>query len=350
MNILIVKLSSLGDVIHTLPALAALRRHYPEASIRWLVEEPAAELLEYYPGIDEVVVCSRRSWLRMLERPSCWPGLLREIREFCVRLRRHHYDIVIDLQGLIKSAFWVALARGQRKIGFARSRELSWLVLNEKLPPYNPEQHAVERYLQIPRYLGCNGENLEVQRFWTSAEAERMESKLRRETTAGTGPLVVFHPVSRWPSKSWPVGNFALLARELVRKHRATVVMTGAAVDRGKVSRIIEQANISRVFNWAGSTNLRELACLCRRAAVVVSTDSGPMHLAAAVGTGVVGLFGPTAPWRTGPYGGGHVVLRADLECSPCFRRNCQSMECMNALEVDKVAQAVDYVLRRECP
>ncbi len=348
MNILIVKLSALGDVVQTIPAFEALRSHYPAAHISWLVEEGVAELLEYYPGLDEVYVCQRKSWLEKLRQPELWPVVSLEIIKFSRRLRSRYYDLIIDFQGLLKSAIWVGLARGGRKIGFDGTREGSWRFLNERLPPYDPDMHALNRYLDVARYLGAEVEEVLIHDPWTPAEEHQFNNRLSQVTRNGESPLVLCHPMSRWQTKLWPEVKFARLAAEMVERLQATVVFTGSAEDREGIAAALHEAGGSGIYNWAGTTNLRELAYLCKRAAVVISTDSGPMHLAAVLGTPVVALFGPTAPWRTGPYGHRHRVLRMERDCSPCFQRNCETVECMTAIEVDDVFRAVVEQLDKE--
>jgi heptosyltransferase-1 len=348
MNILIVKLSALGDVVQTIPAFEALRSHYPAAHISWLVEEGAAELLEYYPGLDEVYVCQRKSWLKKLRRPALWPAVSLNIIQFSKRLRSRYYDLVIDFQGLLKSAIWVGLTRGGRKIGFDGTREGSWRFLSEKLPAYDPDRHALDRYLDVARYLGAEVEEVLVHDPWTAAEEHHFKNRLSQVTRNGKSPLVLCHPMSRWQTKLWPESNFARLAVEIVEKSGATVVFTGTAKDRETISAVVRQGGLGGLHNWAGKTNLRELAYLCKRATVVISTDSGPMHLAAVLGTPVVALFGPTAPWRTGPYGKIHRVIRANSDCSPCYQRTCGKVDCMSAIEVDEVFRAVVEKLEKE--
>jgi heptosyltransferase-1 len=348
MNILIVKLSALGDVVQTIPAFEALRSHYPTAHISWLVEEGTAELLKYYPGLDEVYICKRKSWLKKLRKPALWAGVSLDIIKFSQRLRSRYYDLIIDFQGLLKSAVWVGLARGSRKIGFDGTREGSWRFLNERLPPYDPDRHALDRYLDVARYLGAEAEEVLIHDPWTPAEEDQFKDRLSRVTRKGASPLVLCHPMSRWQTKLWPESNFARLAVEIVEKLHATVIFTGGAEDRDKIAAVIRQGGRGRLHNWAGTTNLRELAYLCKKATVVVSTDSGPMHLAAVLGTPVVALFGPTAPWRTGPYGKIHRVIRANSDCSPCFQKTCDKVDCMSAIEVDEVFRAVVEKLDEE--
>ena len=348
MNILIVKLSALGDVVQTIPAFEALRSHYPAAHISWLVEEGAAELLEYYPGLDEAYVCHREFWLKKLRKPLFWPAVALDIIQFTRRLRSRYYDVIIDFQGLLKSAIWVGLARGARKIGFDGTREGSWRFLNERLPPYDPDRHALDRYLDVARYLGAEVEEVLVRDLWTPAEEHQFKNRINQVTRNGATPLVVCHPMSRWQTKLWPEAKFARLATEMVERLQATVVFTGSTEDRDEITAVLHQAGGSGIYNWAGTTNLRELAYLCKKAIVVISTDSGPMHLAAVLGTPVVALFGPTAPWRTGPYGNKHRVLSMARDCSPCFQRSCETVECMRAIEVDDVFRAVVEQLDEE--
>jgi 3-deoxy-D-manno-octulosonic-acid transferase/heptosyltransferase-1 len=348
MNILIVKLSALGDVVQTIPAFEALRNYYPKAHIAWLVEEGTAELLEYYPRLDQVYVCPRKSWLKKLRKPWLWPAVCFDIIRFSKRLRSLYYDVIIDFQGLLKSAIWVGLARGGRKIGFDGTREGSWRFLNERLPPYDPGKHALDRYLDVARHLGAEVESVLVRDPWTPAEEYQFSNRLDRLTGKGESPLVVCHPMSRWQTKLWPKAKFARLANEMVERLQATVVFTGSAEDRDEIAAVLNEAGGSGLYNWAGTTNLRELAYLCKRASVVISTDSGPMHLAAVLNTPVVALFGPTAPWRTGPYGKRHRVLRVERDCSPCFQRNCETIECMTAIKVDDVFRAVVEQFEKE--
>ncbi|UCE83958.1 MAG: lipopolysaccharide heptosyltransferase II [Deltaproteobacteria bacterium] len=348
MNILIVKLSALGDVVQTIPTFEALRKQYPTAHIVWLVEEEAADLLTHYPGLDEVLVCGRRSWLKELRKPFSWPAVFLDVFRFGRRLRQRYYDVIIDLQGLLKSAIWVGLARGDRKIGFDRTREASWRVLNERLPAYDPDRHALERYLDVARYLGAEVDSVRVQDPWTPAEELQFQRRLERITENSEGPLVACHPISKWQSKLWPEEYFSQLTADMIARLRAKVVFTGGPEDSQAIARIISKAGSRGLFNWAGTTNLRELAFLYRHAAVVVSTDSGPMHLAAAVGTPVVALFGPTAPWRTGPYGEVHRVLRVDRDCSPCFQKTCDTVDCMAEIKVEDVFQIVSEQLNKE--
>jgi heptosyltransferase-1 len=333
-RVLIVKLSSLGDVIHALPTLEALRELYPEGRITWLVEEGNAPLVLGHPALDEVWTAPRPRWGK--------PGLGREVGKLVTlarRLRETRFDLVIDLQGLLKSAGWTALAKSPRKIGYARTREFSYLPLTERLAPFDPEAHAVWRYLHIARYLGAPES---PPRFRLGLQMpEDLGPLLPSE---GDRPLVILHPGARWPTKLWPTAGWAGLAAWLRGDLGLQVVLTGSPEDRVLGQAIVAAAGVP-VVNLAGRTTLAELAALLKRARLAVTVDTGPMHLAAALGTRVAALFGPTAPWRTGPFGPGHEVVRLDLPCSPCFKRECPAPRCLAELPEALVRRAVEKIL-----
>jgi lipopolysaccharide heptosyltransferase I len=339
MRILIIKLSAIGDVVQALPALEAIKRALPNSDIDWAVEEAASDILVGHPLIDRLLVSRRREWMRMLSRPSTVLEGLRGILGFVRELRARQYDIAVDLQGLLKSGVVIGLSRAQRKIGFAGTRELSHLFLNERLPAYDIEKHALERYLDVARHLGAR--DLKP----TCTLPIGRELAVMRDRVRGVVPegrtLVVINPVARWPTKLWQEEKFAQLADRLAVERGSVVVLTGGPADRPVTGRIRGMMRQPAV-DWGGETTLRELAALASLADLFVTTDTGPMHLAAAAGARVLALFGPTAPWRTGPYGPDHIVVRTGIACSPCFRRECdRGMECMNDITVEEVMEKV---------
>jgi heptosyltransferase-1 len=333
-QILLVKLSSLGDVLHTLPTLEALRRTYPKAHITWLVETAYAPLLSGHPALDEVWVAPRLRPKEILCASN--PATLgRLIRQLCSR----PYDLVLDLQGLLKSAVWVALARSPRKVGYDRTRELSYLPLTDRVPPFDPEAHAVRRYLNLAHHLGASPA---PPRFRLGLEAADISGLIPGKTGR---PLAVLHPGARWPSKLWPPASWARLA-EWLAQQGFQVAVTGSGADR-ELAAGIAALSQAQVLNLAGSTTLAQLAGILRKARLAVTTDTGAMHLAAALQTPVAAIFGPTAPWRTGPFGEGHQVVRLKLECSPCFRRQCPEPRCLTELTPEMVAAACEKILSR---
>ncbi len=339
MKILIVKLSAIGDVVQTLPALEALKKNYPDSEITWVVEEPAAGILEGHPLIDRLLVSKRKKWLRMIKNPFTAVEGFRHVIRFVQELRGIRYDIAIDFQGLFKSGIVIGLARAGRKIGFDHSRELSFLFLNEKLPPYDVEKHALDRYLDVARYLGARDPS---PRCSLPIDQEREDIKHRLEGIKDRGRmLIVVNPVARWTTKLWPDKNFAELADRLIREKNAVIIFTGSGEDRALNDRILLMME-ERAVNWAGETTLKELAALASLSDLFITTDTGPMHLAAAAGARIVALFGPTAPWRTGPYGTSHTVVRTGIDCSPCYQRQCDiNTQCMSGISVEEVMRKI---------
>jgi heptosyltransferase-1 len=341
MKILLIKLSAIGDVVQTLPALEAIKKLYPAAEITWIVEEAAAGILEDHPLIDRVLVSRRKALTGMLKNPRTFMRGVRGIIGFFHELRTIQYDIAVDFQGLLKSGILIGLARAKRKIGFDRTRELSYWFLDERLPAYDIDRHALERYLDVARYLGAHDPAPTC-----TLPIEQELSRMRRRTGVikRTGkPLVVINPVARWRTKLWRENSLAELADRLVLEKKAVVIFTGSAADRDVNQRIISRMK-QTAENWAGETTLKELAALAALSDLFITTDTGPMHLAAAVGAKVLALFGPTAPWRTGPYGTSAVIVRTGIECSPCFKRKCEdNVRCMKEISVEDVMQKIAW-------
>jgi heptosyltransferase-1 len=348
-KILIVKLSAIGDVVQTLPMMEALRSHYPQVHIDWLVEEEASDLLTGHPALKRVMVSRRKTWQkRLFHRGDFW-STLAEIGKFIRELRSVEYDWIIDNHGIFKSGLLVLLSRGRRKIGFQSSPgiadEGNYLFTKERYRPLNIEKHALERYLDLIAQIGVRV-GTPTLNFPVPANALREAEKLLQKNGFARHPLVIIHPIAKWPTKQWPLENFARMANALAQRG-ASVVLTGAPDDEKPVRELFQRIPTPPyVLNLAGQTNLQELAGLFSFSDLVLTPDTGPMHLAAAVQAPLIALFGPTAPWRTGPYGKGHVILRKPLPCSPCFQKKCPTMECMNSLSVEEVLKAAEEKLR----
>jgi 3-deoxy-D-manno-octulosonic-acid transferase/heptosyltransferase-1 len=292
---------------------------------------------------------------------------------------------VIDFHGLFKSAVIVLLSGGKRKLGYDSLQELSGLFYDEKIPE-EMGKHAVDRYLDLVRHaVGKTGKSsLATEpefRIMVGEKEKRRALALLNEHAAllplGRGrhfPLqpatshafpagdqagepmatggkdahknaprfVAFNPVAFWKTKLWQEEKFAALADRLHEEWGIGIVLTGGeSVTLERICRMMR----TKAVNLGGRTTLRELACIYREAALVVTTDSGPMHLAAAAGTPIVALFGPTDPARTGPYGPGHRIIRKGLSCSPCFRKRCETPRCMTDISVEEVFTAVKEML-----
>ena len=345
MNILIVKLSAIGDIIHTLPSLAALRQLYPDAHITWVVEEAAADLIKNHPYLDTVLVSRRKRWSKDI-RSGQFRQPLTEIRSFIKALRQRYYDLVIDFHGLFKSSIIVFLSRGKRKMGYDSLQELSGLFLNEKIPE-DMNKHAIDRYLDFPRYLGAQVDGAQFV-LPSDREAEEKVQILLRKYNLEDKKFIAINPVALWETKLWSNEKFARLADLINNELQVKVAFTGS--EKEPIEEITSLMTTEKI-NLGGQTSLPELACLYKKAKMVISTDSGPMHLAAAMGTPVIALFGPTDPARTGPYGSGHAVIRTELPCGPCFLKKCPTKKCMEDISPAQIIAAVEKNQQRsdEC-
>ena len=342
-SILIVKLSAIGDVVHSLPLLEVLRENFSHARIDWLVEEEASQMIYGHPAIDRVIVSRRKSWQRRILRGGERKLVFHEIREFLKEVRSFKYDLVLDVHGLFKSGILTGLSKGKRKLGMSGGTEGAWLFLKERSVPVNYDQHAIERYLKLAEYLQCN-----LIPWKGSISIFEPDKRLINQIFNNDGlwkrPLIAINPMARWETKLWAPERFAALADRLMHDLGCEVVFTGSKHDRGIIDKMSSLMK-HKPLNLAGRTSLKELAYLYTKCAALVTTDTGPMHVAAAMSCKVVAVFGPTAPWRTGPYGNGHKVIRAGIECSPCFLKKCDHMTCMKQVTVEGVFEAVKDVL-----
>jgi heptosyltransferase-1 len=325
-KILIVKPSSLGDIVHSLPFLNAIKSCFPKAEIHWVVARGLEGLLEGHPMVDEIIIIDKDKWKkpgRLIETVNEIAGLLRE-------MRRRRYDLVIDLQGLFRSGV-ISMATGAHvRIGFSEAREGSWLFYTRKVEG-GREIHAVDRYLKIADALGCDTSEV----IFPFPLMKNDDVKLK-ETRTAPKSYVVIVPGARWETKKWPAERFGEIASMLPLKS----LVIGSRADREIAAEVVE-ASGGKAVSLAGETTLRELIKIMSSAKLVISNDSGPMHIAAGFNVPVVAIFGPTSPARTGPYGKAHVVIKSDAACSPCFKKRCGDLICMRRITVDMVYESV---------
>ncbi len=318
LKILILKPSSLGDVIQALPVLRLLKLHFRDAEIFWWIDSALAPLLEGDPDLTGIVRFERKRWAS----PRHWPEMLRSIRW----MREQHFDLVIDLQCLARSGAFAWLANGKFLIGLDEVREGARGFYDLAVRRASFHTHAVDWYLSVLPPLGVPVHNhfqwlperpqiaADVKRKWPAAFASTLRSALRAPQ------LIVLQPGARWQNKRWPAENFAGLVRLTAKNFPdARFAILGDAGDK-PLGEIISRAAPERCLNLCGETSLPEMIEWLRLCDLMVTNDTGPMHVAAALGKPLVALFGPTEPRRTGPYGQLENVLRIDLPCSPCFK------------------------------
>ncbi len=349
-RILIVRLSAHGDVMQTLPLLSAIKQADPTAHVGWLVEASAAPLLEGHPLIDRLHVSQRKRWLKTLRDPLMWVVTLREIKDFVQTLKQEGYTVSLDVQGLLKSAILPFLAGISQRYGFDRTRESAAVFYTHKLPPMNlrdAQTPAVERYLDFARALGSP---VDKPSFVLPTASDRAEQKMAGLfPTPAKHPIVVLAPFTRWASKHWVPTYWTRLINGLQAKN-LQVVMLGAPADQVAAQAILSALPASSrdaVLNLVGQTDWPDLYALWPRVALLIGPDSAPLHMANAAGVPVIGLFGPTAPGRTGPIGDWQWTLATTLDCQPCFAHDCplKTNSCMHQLPPERVLAEVDRVL-----
>jgi lipopolysaccharide heptosyltransferase I len=324
-KILIIKPSALGDVVHSLPFLNALRERFPAAGIHWLVFRSFEPLLRDHPMISRLWVVDKEAWKRISSLRQSW----KDLRRLLTGLREERFDLVVDLQGLLRSGFLCGATRAPLRLGFLEGREGSPLFYTHRVRG-GTDCHAIERYLKVAGSLGAPTDRIDY-RLSAASHGSRLLD--------GLPPVyVVMAPSAGGEAKRWPVENFGRLAAELPWP---SLVISGKS-DAALVEQVAA-ASRGRALSLAGRTTLGEMTEVIRRAKAFISNDTGPMHIAAALGVPVFAVFGPTSPLRTGPHGPGHTVITAGLSCSPCFRRKkCSHWVCMERISVRQVLSAIE--------
>ncbi|MBU0718290.1 MAG: lipopolysaccharide heptosyltransferase I [Planctomycetes bacterium] len=346
-RILIVKPSSLGDVVHALPVLHGLRTRYPQATIDWLVNSSLAPLIEEHPQLSRIVPFDRRRYARLASDPKAARDFARFVRE----LRKRKYEVVIDLQGLFRTGFLAWASGAPVRIGFRDAREGARFFYTHRLQVDDPNMHAVDRNYLAASMLGFADVPI-VFEIGLTDRLRREAAGLLRDNGAAEGrPVAVVAPGARWETKRWPAERFAETIDALQATSERRVVLVGGPDEYDLCARIAALCQSTPIV-LAGQTSLRQLAAVIELADVVLCHDSGAMHLAAALGRPLLCLTGPTNPRRTGPYRRLDDVLRVDLDCSPCYLRRLSRChhdhQCMLGLDTKQVIARAQALLERD--
>jgi heptosyltransferase-1 len=304
-NILLIKPSSLGDVVMALPALSALRRSFPTARISWLIRPEFAPLIEGHPHLDEVILFDRQALANAWHSPTAFRGLVSLVGT----LRRRRFDVVLDLQGLFRSASLAWLSGCPRRFGLFW-RELAHLFYTTAIPPRLEWVHVVDYYLKLVEAMGAGDRRVEFILPERPAAAENARQLLARSNVDPARYAVII-PGSAQVSKCWPAERFAALADRLAAQYKLAVVATGSKSENVAIEKIRDFAGYP-IVNLAGQTSLPELVEVLRSAKLVVSNDTGPGHIAGALGRPLVMMFSWSNPLRVGPYGRPECVVARD--------------------------------------
>ena len=334
----------MGDIIHSLPAVASLRASFPDATIGWVVEDRWSALLSTAaartgprgpekPLLDNVHVVNTRAWRAALLSSATW----REVRGTIRELRAAHYDLSIDIQGAIKSAVLGRFARPRRRIGFAQPWE-SMATMFYDHPVQATGTHIVDRNVSLAVAAGATLTAAEMFPIALDPSAERWAAQLLQER--GLKKFAILNPGAGWGSKCWPARSFGELARKLSEIGIVSLINFGPGEEQ--LASDVEQASGGTAQRFDGS--LSELIALTRRAALFVGGDTGPLHLAVALNTPSVALFGPTDPSRNGPYAGRAIVVR-NPESVTTYKRSSSFETGLASISVDEVVSAALRVM-----
>ena len=327
-SILIILMGSLGDVARGLSLVSPLKENLPESRITWLVEPKWADLVRLHPRIDKVIVFNR-------------PKGLLGVWDLYKTFDSEHFDIVLDLQRHFKSGFFSWLSGAKRRIGFNRrnAKEMNWLFNNERIAFFSDALPKLSHYLKFTEFLGFPAPN--------SMDFGLASLDLRSEApdviSGGKDPMIAVVMGSSWESKDWFFEGYYGLLKELLFSEKMKIVLLGDRSQTASAQQLVKKLNAQGLINLAGQTSLSELVATLKRVAVAIGPDSGPSHVAAAVGTPYVSLFGPTSPERTAPYGSETLVVRARVDCAPCYKKHCPGRDkiCMKNISIEKVKEKI---------
>jgi heptosyltransferase-1 len=338
LKILLLKPSSLGDVIQALPVLRLLKRHLPQSEIYWWIESSLAPLLEGDPDLAGLVLFDRRRWASPLNWRELWRSVL--------AVREHKFDWVIDLQCLARSAVFAWLANGRLTIGLDEPREGARGFYDLVVPRRSFHTHAVDWYLEVLRRLEVPiSDDFE----WLRPQPRTAQAINRQWPATNSTRWIAVQPGARWDNKRWPAAHFQSVIGALAAEDpRLRFVILGSQADQS-LGRALAGVNPQRILDLTGRTSLPEMIEWIRRSELVITNDTGPMHAAVALRRPLVAVFGPTEPRRTGPYRQLHSVVQRDLPCVPCLKSRCRHvphLECLNALSPEYVTQAARSLLR----
>ncbi|MDH4154067.1 MAG: lipopolysaccharide heptosyltransferase II [Nitrospira sp.] len=337
-RILLIKPSSLGDIVHTFPVVSAIKAQWPGVHVTWVVKRQWAGLVECAEGVDRVwpVDTTVSSWVR--------EGLA---------LRAEQFDLALDLQGLFRSGVLAWLSGAPTRVGFENGREGSPWFYTNRVPVAHPNIHAVDRCLSLVGALGVKRPEKPQFRFKLQEEdVATVRAICHRHGLAVDRPWIAMSIGARWPTKRWPLTAFAAVMDQLQASQPRPVVVIGSSDERRYTSQLRALTG-SPFVDLCGEISLRHLPALLSTASAMVTNDSGPMHIASALHVPVVAMFGPTSAIRTGPYGDGHQVLTSQVPCSPCFSRVCRhapELECLHGITPTRVVDAVRPQLMAHAP
>jgi lipopolysaccharide heptosyltransferase I len=346
-KILVLRLSAVGDVTRTLPAVKAIKSKFPSASITWIVEEPSKPLIESQPEIDEVILFPRKRWSEGLKSAKGWWKTAGEAQELIFSLRKKRFDLVLDFHGILKTGLLSFLSGSPRRIGFDRrsTKEGNFLFSNVKVKLPGGNISRFERNFNLLRGMGLEVQPGHYPLHIPAKDREYVNSFFNQLSPAMKSPSVAIHPGTspKTPYKRWFPDYFAQLADRLVREMNATVLFTWGPDELEWVKGIQKKMRGPSILG-PPTLSLTQLGEIYRHCDLYIGGDTGPMHIASLMGIPVVAIFGPTDPVVNEPFGRHKKVVKS-VGCNPCRDRTCKKLTCLKAIEVEDVFKAVKELL-----
>jgi lipopolysaccharide heptosyltransferase I len=343
---LILRLSAVGDVLRTLPAVKALKEHYPSSYIAWVVEEPSKTLLESQPEVDEVILFPRRQWSAGLKVPGKLGETLGEIQKFISELRKQKFDVVLDFHGILKSGLISALSGAPKRIGYDRrsSREGNFVFSNEVVSLPAEKISRFQRNFALLQGLGLEVKNVNLSLSIPEKDKEYVKTFFQALPVPVHRPLVALHPGTSptAPFKRWMPDRYAKLADRLIRELKATVLFTWGPGELDAVEGIRGEMEGPSILG-PKTESLTQLGEVYKYCDLYIGADTGPMHIASLMGIPVVVIYGPTDPVLHEPYGR-HKKVRKEAGCNPCRDRFCKEVTCLKIISVDDVLKATKEI------
>jgi len=337
MNILIIKPSSLGDIVHTFPAVELLRRTCPDAHISWVVNEDLSGMLDLLPGIDEVIPFKRKKWGEI--------KYMHQLINFIRELRQNHYDITLDFQGLLRSGLISYFSGAPKRVGFGNAREgARFFYTDQILIPANLK-HAVDKNTFLIQAAFGISEKSTIPELKSQHDFRKCAKKLCTKFQIDTKrPILAIAPAARWQSKKWSASTFAKVIDTVTKQiPELTCWILGTQEEYHIGEKVINKSRTKQIKNLMGTTNFGTLVEMLRLSNALLTNDSGPMHIGAAIKTPTIALFSSTDYELTGPYGDIHSVIQGKCEQAPCFQRTCplKKQVCTTTIPIQEIAEQV---------
>ncbi|MFQ6083524.1 MAG: lipopolysaccharide heptosyltransferase I [Candidatus Aminicenantia bacterium] len=339
-SFLIIKLSSLGDIIHTLPAFSLLRKKFPQSKISWVVDQKGKEILKLVPNLSEIITIDSFRWRKNLFSLTTW----KEIAYFRNNIKTK-FSVAIDFQGLLKSGIIAFLSRAKKRIGFNKKNlkeSIASIFYTQCLKEIPENTHIIKKNLKLLSLLGLEEEIFEFPLKLTSEIYFQVEEKLTQIDYNPPKKLVLINIGGGWETKRWEIEKFIVLAKKINAQGYFPVFLWGTESER----KLALQASKEAEIPFLPFLTISEVIALTKKASLMISGDTFPLHIATALSTPVVGIYGPTDPERNGPFHPWDKVAVHPLPCSFCFKRKCSSIECLTKISVDQVLNLTFQALR----